>query len=449
MKGLNFDEIYGKHLKVTDNNGDPSKPGFSLVTPLNGDSWNWRERPEFKDLVKQKLNDPGFLGDHKYQQIIDAMSGKPFDPTKHIAKGKQNMKNEEVVTEGDARLARLSGAMDRLTARKTGRLQSGNVQDTASQSISGSLGARSANAADKPGLAGALQRAQKQNIIRDSGLNNATGMGYVAGRRRWTTLGAHSIVANHAVDKLRQGYTIGGLQASTGGQTHRVALAGGPLKGMERTSGVGSDVSDQVALGGHTGTLATRQRDKKEIQKNKQANSVNLFRGREIVTDEFHGNNMKNEEVKIDKQRNGRPFPEIRFPGWKVGNNMLTQKRATKRPTKRPLPPAQKANGLKNEEYTQVLEQMIVSLTGIELEDLHEAVSNQLSEDTQTDARMRQLNKRARSSGDPSADILGKSERKSRTVFGLGGKKLAPSSSAYFKKYPRALGLNDKRVDDL
>jgi hypothetical protein len=85
-EGLNFDEIYGKYLKVTDNNGDPGKPGFSLVTPLNGESWNWRERPEFKDLVKQKLNDPGFLGDHKYQQIIDAMSGKQFNPTKHIAK---------------------------------------------------------------------------------------------------------------------------------------------------------------------------------------------------------------------------------------------------------------------------------------------------------------------------------------------------------------------------
>ena len=83
---LNFDEIYGKYLKVTDNSGDPGEPGFSLVTPLNGESWNWRERPEFKDLVKQKLNDPGFLGDHKYQQIIDAMSGKQFDPTKHIAK---------------------------------------------------------------------------------------------------------------------------------------------------------------------------------------------------------------------------------------------------------------------------------------------------------------------------------------------------------------------------
>jgi hypothetical protein len=83
---LNFDEIYGKYLKVTDNNGDPGKPGFSLVTPLNGDSWNWRERPEFIPVVKKKLNQPGWLGDHKYQQIIDSMSGKQFDPAKHIAK---------------------------------------------------------------------------------------------------------------------------------------------------------------------------------------------------------------------------------------------------------------------------------------------------------------------------------------------------------------------------
>ena len=98
-EGLNFDEIYGKHLKVTDNNGDPRKPGFSLVTPLNGDSWNWRERPEFKDLVKQKLNDPGFLGDHKYQQIIASMSGKQFDPTKHIAK--ENFAERQGVAEGN------------------------------------------------------------------------------------------------------------------------------------------------------------------------------------------------------------------------------------------------------------------------------------------------------------------------------------------------------------
>ena len=83
-------------------------------------------------------------------------------------------------------------------------------------------------------------------------------------------------------------------------------------------------------------------------------------------------NTMQNEEVKIDKQRNGRPFPETRFPGWKVGNNMLTQKPATKTA----LTPSQKANGLKKEEYTQVLEQMILTLTGMKLEELHEAVGS-------------------------------------------------------------------------
>ncbi len=85
QRKLNFDEIYGKYLKVTDNNGDPNQPGFSLVTPLNGASWNWRERPEFIPLVKKKLNQPGWLGNHKYQQIIDAMAGKGFDPKRHIA----------------------------------------------------------------------------------------------------------------------------------------------------------------------------------------------------------------------------------------------------------------------------------------------------------------------------------------------------------------------------
>jgi GNAT superfamily N-acetyltransferase len=83
---LDFDQIYGRYLKVTDNDGDPNKPGFSLVTPLNGASWNWRERPEFKKIVKQNLNQPGWLGDHKYQQIIDSMAGNKFDPAKHLSK---------------------------------------------------------------------------------------------------------------------------------------------------------------------------------------------------------------------------------------------------------------------------------------------------------------------------------------------------------------------------
>ena len=122
-EGLNFDEIYGKYLKVTDNNGDPSKPGFSLVTPLNGDSWNWRERPEFKDLVKQKLNNPGFLGDHKYQQIVDAMSGKQFDSTKHIAKenfhdGKNPQDRGDSARHGIAKKSSLS-SLDKIVHSKT------------------------------------------------------------------------------------------------------------------------------------------------------------------------------------------------------------------------------------------------------------------------------------------------------------------------------------------
>jgi len=83
---LDFDSLYGKAFKITDHRGNPNTPGFSIVTPLNGDSWNWRERPEFKAIVKRKLNQPGWLGDHKYQQIIDYMAGNKFDPAKHLVK---------------------------------------------------------------------------------------------------------------------------------------------------------------------------------------------------------------------------------------------------------------------------------------------------------------------------------------------------------------------------
>jgi hypothetical protein len=94
---LNFDEIYGKYLKVTVNDGDPNKKGFSLVTPLNGESWNWRERPEKKALVKRLLNQPGWLGDYKYQQIIDAMAGNKFDPARHLAEDANDMSTEDMI----------------------------------------------------------------------------------------------------------------------------------------------------------------------------------------------------------------------------------------------------------------------------------------------------------------------------------------------------------------
>ena len=38
------------------------------------------------------------------------------------------------------------------------------------------------------------------------------------------------------------------------------------------------------------------------------------------------GTGYSDEEVKSGKQRSGRPYPEAKFPGWKVGKNMQTQK---------------------------------------------------------------------------------------------------------------------------
>ena len=96
-----------------------------------------------------------------------------------------------------------------------------------------------------------------------------------------------------------------------------------------------------------------------------------------------------------------------------------------------------------NQEYTQLLEEMIVSLTGIELPQLHEAVRGRLSEMAQTDARMRQLDKRAETSDDLRAHFLGKKERASKAVFGMHGKKLARSLDAYRKRRPYADATND------
>jgi hypothetical protein len=92
---LDFDQLYGHAFKITDNNGNSDNEGFSIVTPLNGNSWNWRERPEFKEIVAQKLNDPGFLSDYKYQQIIDSVAGKKFDPAKHLAKESEDYIEEK------------------------------------------------------------------------------------------------------------------------------------------------------------------------------------------------------------------------------------------------------------------------------------------------------------------------------------------------------------------
>jgi hypothetical protein len=71
---LDFDKLYGKAFKVTDPEGDPSRPGFSIISRItNGSVWDdWQERPKFKAIVRQRLNDSGFLADYKYQQIVDS-----------------------------------------------------------------------------------------------------------------------------------------------------------------------------------------------------------------------------------------------------------------------------------------------------------------------------------------------------------------------------------------
>ena len=74
---LDFDKLYGKAFKITDVGGNPTVSGFSIVTPLNGDAWiEWKEKPQFKEIVNQRLNDPDFLSNHKYLQIVEMIGVK-------------------------------------------------------------------------------------------------------------------------------------------------------------------------------------------------------------------------------------------------------------------------------------------------------------------------------------------------------------------------------------
>ncbi len=72
-----------------------------------------------------------------------------------------------------------------------------------------------------------------------------------------------------------------------------------------------------------------------------------------------------------------------------AGNMVASSKR--NRDLKKHLKKSKETRDMQNEEYTQVLEQMILSLTGMELEELHEAVGDRLSEDWQTPARNAQM----------------------------------------------------------
>jgi len=62
------------------------------------------------------------------------------------------------------------------------------------------------------------------------------------------------------------------------------------------------------------------------------------------------------------------------------------------RQLKKHLKKSKETRDMQNEEYTQVLEQMIISLTGMELEELHEAVGGRLSEDWQTPPHFKKTN---------------------------------------------------------
>ena len=87
------------------------------------------------------------------------------------------------------------------------------------------------------------------------------------------------------------------------------------------------------------------------------------------------------------------------------------------------------------EEYIAMLESALESIA----EELECSVED-LLEDLQTRGRYLQVDPKATHS-ERLADIKGRKERKSKKVYGMHGKELAPSAAAYFKKHPSASGL--------
>ena len=67
---------------------------------------------------------------------------------------------------------------------------------------------------------------------------------------------------------------------------------------------------------------------KLDANKNKRLDShdFKILRAKKTTTAVKEGTGYSDEEVKSGKQRSGRPYPEAKFPGWKVGKNMQTQK---------------------------------------------------------------------------------------------------------------------------
>ena len=87
------------------------------------------------------------------------------------------------------------------------------------------------------------------------------------------------------------------------------------------------------------------------------------------------------------------------------------------------------------EEYIELLESALESIA----EELECDVED-LLEDLQTRGRYLQVDPKATHS-ERLADIKGRKERKSKKVYGMHGKELAPSAAAYFKKHPTASRL--------
>ena len=111
----------------------------------------------------------------------------------------------------------------------------------------------------------------------------------------------------------------GGRPAGAGAPVHPDQQSGmKPIKlGKGRRAGAGG-VSEQLVGG----------QKKLDVNKNKRLDShdFKMLRAKKTTTAVKEGTGYSDEEVKSGKQRSGRPHPEARFPGWKVGKNMLTQK---------------------------------------------------------------------------------------------------------------------------
>ena len=109
----------------------------------------------------------------------------------------------------------------------------------------------------------------------------------------------------------------GGRPAGAGAPVHPDQQSGmKPIKlGKGRPAGA---VSEELVGG----------QKKLDVNKNKRLDShdFKMLRAKKTTTAVKEGTGYSDEEVKSGKQRSGRPFPETKFSGWKVGKNMLTQK---------------------------------------------------------------------------------------------------------------------------